>query len=115
MYQQSSHGAPVRGAQPTAPAHVLPSTWQWAPAVIGGGAAAQAQADVPPMRIRDGVAGLAIGLCVLAAALAAGIGFTVRETEQAQEPRAVEAGGDTATPAPVDAKPLQADGHAHEH
>lgn len=115
MYQQSDQRAPEFGAQPPAPpGQVGGPTWQWAPAVMGGGATAAAQTYVPPMRTRDGVAGLAIGLCVLAAALAAGIGFTVRETQQVVPPVTTST-GETRTPAPADATPLAADGHAHTH
>lgn len=116
MYQQQDSRAPGFGAQPLAPPmHFADATWQWAPAVTGGGATAAAQAYVPPMRTRDGVAGLAIGLCVLAAALATGIGFTVRETTTAPAPAPAVPAGETQTPAPAAAAPLAADGHAHAH
>lgn len=116
MYQQQESHAPVFGAQPPAPPmQFIDPAWQWTPAVIGGGATAAAQAYVPPMRTRDGVAGLAIGLCVLAAALATGIGFTVRETAPVPAPAVETPAGDTQTPAPEAAAPLAADGHAHTH
>lgn len=120
MYQQQDSRAPGLGAQPLAPPmHFADAMWQWPPAVAGGGATAAAQAFVPPMRTRDGVAGLAIGLCVLAAALATGIGFTVRETKTVPAPAPAPAPaasvGETQTPAPAAAAPLAADGHAHTH
>ena len=116
MYQQQDFRAPAFGAQPPAPPmHFADAPWQWAPAVAGGGATAAAQAYVPPMRTRDGVAGLAIGLCVLAAALATGIGFTVRETKPVPAPTPATPVGNTQTPAPEAAAPLAADGHAHTH
>lgn len=114
MYQQASYAAPIQGAPPAPPTQLGAPTWQWAPAV-GAHGYPTAVAQVPPMRARDGVAGLAIGLCVLATALSAGIGFTVRETRTVPQPAAVAPAGDTATPAADNAQPLAADGHAHKH